>query len=72
MARVVTQAMAEAQRTLGVGGDALVIVSSEVGPGESLVRLRRLAHGMADWITTETTDITIELALAATAPAPSD
>jgi large subunit ribosomal protein L22 len=66
VARVVTQAMAEAQRTLGLGGEALVVVSSEVGEGESLVRMRRLAHGMADWITTETADIRVELAVATT------
>ncbi len=39
----------------------LVITGSEVGEGETVVRVRRLAHGMADWITTETTDIRVEL-----------
>lgn len=64
VARIVLQATTEAQRMHGVGGDALVIVGSEVGDGETVTRVRRLAHGMADWITTETTDIRVELRVA--------
>ena len=37
------------------------LVEILVGEGETVVRVRRLAHGMADWITTETTDIRVEL-----------
>jgi len=61
IARVVQQAATEAQCRLGLGPQALVISGSAVGDGETVVRVRRLAHGMADWITTETTDIKIEL-----------
>lgn len=66
VARVVSQAVAEAESTLGVGPDALVIAASEVGDGETVVRVRRQAHGVAGWITTETTDIRVELRLART------
>jgi ribosomal protein L22 len=61
IARVVHQAAAEAQRRHGLDPNALVISGSEVGDGETVVRIRRMAHGMADWITTETTDIRVEL-----------
>jgi ribosomal protein L22 len=61
VARVVAEAVEQAERTLGIGPDLLVVTGSEVGQGETVVRVRRLAHGMADWITTQTTDIRVEL-----------
>jgi ribosomal protein L22 len=61
IARIVQQAATEAQRRHGLGPESLVIIGSQVGDGETVVRVRRMAHGMADWITTETTDITVEL-----------
>lgn len=61
VARIVAQAVVQAERTLGVGPDALVIGAGEVGDGETIVRVRRQAHGTAGWITTETTDIRVEL-----------
>jgi large subunit ribosomal protein L22 len=41
----------------------LVVVSGQVGDGESITRVRRHAHGSADWITTHTTSIEVEIAL---------
>jgi len=61
VARIVAQAVAQAEHTLRVDPEALVISASEVGDGETVVRVRRQAHGMAGWITTETTDIRVEL-----------
>jgi ribosomal protein L22 len=61
IARVVARAVADAERSLCGGPDDLVITGSSVGTGETVVRVRRQAHGMAGWITTETTDIRIEL-----------
>jgi large subunit ribosomal protein L22 len=61
VARIIAQAAEEAERTLGLGPEGLVVAGTEVGEGETVVRVRRLAHGMADWITTETTDIRVEL-----------
>jgi ribosomal protein L22 len=60
IARIVAQAV-ERARSRGIGPDRLVVSGGEVGDGEQVVRVRRLAHGMADWITTETTDIRVEL-----------
>jgi ribosomal protein L22 len=61
VARIVAQAVVQAERTFGVGPDSLVITASEVGDGETIVRVRRQAHGTAGWITTETTDIRVKL-----------
>jgi ribosomal protein L22 len=61
IARIVQQAAVEAQRRHGLDPKALVISGSEVSDGETVVRIRRMAHGIADWITTQTTDIRIEL-----------
>jgi ribosomal protein L22 len=61
IARIVQQAATEAQRSHSLDPESLVIVDSRVGDGETVVRVRRMAHGMADWLTTETTDIWVEL-----------
>jgi len=61
IARIVQQAAVEAQRRHGLAPESLVIAGSQVGDGETVVRVRRMAHGMANWITTETTDIRVEL-----------
>jgi ribosomal protein L22 len=61
VARIVAQAVEEAGRRFGFGPDELVVSAGEVGRGETVIRVRRQAHGMADWITTETTDIRVEL-----------
>jgi len=61
IARIVQQAATEAQRRHSLAPESLIIVDSQVGDGETVVRVRRMAHGKADWITTETTDIRVEL-----------
>ena len=61
IARIVQQAATEAQRHHRLAPESLVIAGSRVASGETMVRVRRMAHGMADWITTETTDIRVEL-----------
>ncbi|WP_432828815.1 uL22 family ribosomal protein [Dactylosporangium sp. CA-092794] len=61
VARVLQDAMAVADRTLEPGGYVLVISAYTVDAGDPVTRVRRLAHGSADWITTQTTAITIEL-----------
>jgi ribosomal protein L22 len=59
-ARIVREAVTEA-RDRGLDTDQLTVWDFEVAPGESVVRIRRLAHGQAGWITTETTALTVEL-----------
>lgn len=62
--RVVAAAVANIQRASpGVAERDLVVVSGQVGDGEAITRVRRHAHGNADWITTHTTSIEVELAL---------
>ncbi|MGE0299025.1 uL22m family ribosomal protein [Pseudonocardia sp.] len=61
VARVVQQATAEAARVHGIPPAALAVVAFEVEEGEPVVRVRRQAHGKADWITTRTTALTVEL-----------
>lgn len=61
VSRVVLQALAAAEREHSPEPEQLRIVASEVGPGEMVTRVRRLAHGRADWITTQTTAIRVEL-----------
>jgi metal-sulfur cluster biosynthetic enzyme len=45
--------------------DRLVVAGWEVSDGEAVRRLRRMAYGIADWIVTETTAVTVELREAA-------
>ena len=40
----------------------LVVLGGQVAEGEAITRVRRHAHGNADWITTTTTAIEVELA----------
>jgi ribosomal protein L22 len=62
--RVIAAAVANIQReSPGVAEADLVVVSGHVGDGETVTRVRRHAHGNADWITTHTTSIEVELAL---------
>jgi ribosomal protein L22 len=62
--RVVTAAVANIRRDSPQITEAdLVIVSGRVGDGETITRIRRHAHGIADWITTYTTSIEVELAI---------
>ena len=61
VARVVQQALADAERRFGLNGYALVLSGAEVSNGDVVTRVRRMAHGKAGWITTETTAVRIEL-----------
>ena len=60
LARVLEEGIAEAAR-FGIRSDETVIGSWTVGDGDVVTRLRRMAHGMADWITTRTTRVEIQL-----------
>jgi ribosomal protein L22 len=55
VARVVEIAAADAAHPPGT----LLVGESSVSEGEDVVRVRRQAHGTADWITTRTTAITV-------------
>lgn len=68
LARVFEQGLAEARR-LGIGPHHLTVAGWEVGDGEVITRLRRMAHGIADWITTRTTGVAIDFTVAAPPPA---
>lgn len=61
VARVVEQALAEAERQHGVSADRLAVSSYAVDDGASVTRVRRQAHGRSDWITTTTTSVQVEL-----------
>jgi ribosomal protein L22 len=62
--RVIAAAVAGIRRESPHISEAdLVVVSGCVGDGEAVTRVRRHAHGNADWITTHTTSIEVELAL---------
>lgn len=61
VARVVAQAAARARHLSGVEEGGLVVSGFEVGDGDAITRVRRLAHGRADWITTRTTFVEVEL-----------
>jgi ribosomal protein L22 len=41
----------------------LIVTGGRVTDGEAITRVRRHAHGIADWITTHTTGIEVELAV---------
>lgn len=61
LARLVETAVRSAQRLEGVGAAEVVVDAFEIGDGEDIVRVRRKAHGKADWITTKTLDVTVQL-----------
>jgi len=65
VARVLQGAMAAAADRLGCRADTCMVQGGEVGAGEPVIRVRRQAHGLATWITTETTRISVELRVAA-------
>jgi metal-sulfur cluster biosynthetic enzyme/ribosomal protein L22 len=60
VARVIERAVSRA-RDAGLDPKGLTVASSRVEPGEDIVRVRRKAHGKADWITSVTSDISVEL-----------
>jgi ribosomal protein L22 len=62
--RLVSRAVADLRRESPGATEAdLVVVGGRVTDGEAITRVRRHAHGTADWITTYTTGIEVELAL---------
>jgi ribosomal protein L22 len=62
--RLVTRAVADIRReSTEVTEAELVVVGGRVTDGKAITRVRRHAHGTADWITTYTTGIEVELAL---------
>lgn len=60
VARVLQGALAAADG-VGVPAHMCVVAGGEVGDGEPVTRVRRQAHGLATWITTETTRIRVVL-----------
>lgn len=60
LARVLEQGLAEAAR-FGIRSHEMQVGSWSVEDGDVITRLRRMAHGIADWITTNTTRVEIQL-----------
>jgi len=60
VARIVEKAMSDA-RSSGLDPHQLVITAAAVTTGEDIVRVRRKAHGKADWIASVTSDIRFDL-----------
>ncbi|WP_344747386.1 iron-sulfur cluster assembly protein [Kribbella aluminosa] len=60
VARVLDRALTHATQD-GLDPHGLVLSAFVVEPGEGIVRVRRKAHGKADWITSVTSDISIAL-----------
>jgi metal-sulfur cluster biosynthetic enzyme len=60
VARVLDRALANAERS-GIRPHHLVVAGGQAHRGEDIVRVRRKAHGMADWISSETADVEIRL-----------
>lgn len=71
LARVLEQGLAEAAR-FGIRSDEMEVGTWSVAEGDVITRLRRMAHGIADWITTETTRVQIQLRVVAWMPAPGE
>jgi metal-sulfur cluster biosynthetic enzyme/ribosomal protein L22 len=72
LARVLDKALVRAGQS-GLDADALVVSEGSAVPAEDIVRVRRKAHGVADWISSPTSDVTIVLrpkGLAGTAAVP--
>lgn len=65
VARVIQLAAADAARRGAYAAENLVVVNGIVRDGTDVVRLRRQAHGIAGWITTKTTDVVVEVGVAA-------
>lgn len=60
LSRVLEQALVAATRR-GLDPGRLVVAGWQVTDGEPVRRLRRMAHGVADWIVTPTVAVTLEL-----------
>ena len=60
LARMLDRALIQANSS-GLHDDSLVVSTGSVRPAEDIVRIRRKAHGLADWIRSPTSDVTIVL-----------
>ncbi len=60
VARVIETATARAEQG-GLDPRRLLVVAGHAAPAEDIVRVRRKFHGKADWISTVTADVVIEL-----------
>lgn len=60
VARLIDKALARAGRA-GLGAEQLVVLGGTAEAAEEIVRVRRKAHGKADWISSPTSDVRIEL-----------
>lgn len=60
VARLLDKALGSAERQ-GRDPAALVVAAGNATAAEDIVRIRRKAHGVADWISTPTADVTIVL-----------
>jgi metal-sulfur cluster biosynthetic enzyme/ribosomal protein L22 len=60
VARVLDRALVDAANA-GLGADQLVVAGGSAEPAEPIVRVRRKAHGKADWISSPTADVRVEL-----------
>ncbi|MGE0141166.1 iron-sulfur cluster assembly protein [Pseudonocardia sp.] len=73
LARVLDKALVRAEQS-GLDADVLVLSAGGAVAAEDIVRVRRKAHGVADWISSPTSDVTIVLrprGLAAVAAVPA-
>ena len=60
VARLLDRAIVRAEQA-GLSPDRLIVASGSVQPGEDIVRVRRKAHGTADWISSPTSRVRITL-----------
>lgn len=60
LARLLDKAVVQAERR-GLSPAALVLAAGTASAAEDIVRIRRKAHGVADWISSPTSDVTVVL-----------
>lgn len=60
IARLLDRAIVRAEQA-GLSPERLIIAGGHVQPGEDIVRVRRKAHGKADWISSPTSRVQISL-----------
>jgi metal-sulfur cluster biosynthetic enzyme/ribosomal protein L22 len=71
LARMLDKALIKAN-SQGLDDDALVISAGSAVAAEDIVRIRRKAHGLADWIHSPTSDVTVVLRPKGLAGLPTD
>ncbi len=60
LARMLDKALVQAEQR-GLASDALALSEGTAVAAEDIVRIRRKAHGVADWIASPTSDVTLVL-----------